>query len=32
VPAAAVLQVIVVHIVAPAVRRANHAGDPEEPK
>ncbi|MGA8795538.1 MAG: AI-2E family transporter [Candidatus Cybelea sp.] len=32
VPAAAVLQVIVVHIVAPAVRRANHVGGPEGPK
>jgi hypothetical protein len=27
-----VLQVIVVHIVAPAVRRANQACGPEEPK
>jgi predicted PurR-regulated permease PerM len=32
VPAAAVLQVIVVQIIAPAVRRANHVGDPEGPK
>jgi predicted PurR-regulated permease PerM len=32
VPAAAVLQVIVVKIVAPAVRRANHVGEPEGPK
>jgi predicted PurR-regulated permease PerM len=32
VPAAAVLQVIVVQIVAPALRRANGVGDPEVPK
>lgn len=32
VPAAAVLQVIVVQIVAPAVRRANGVGDSEGPK
>jgi predicted PurR-regulated permease PerM len=32
VPAAAVLQVIVVQIVAPAVRRANGVGEPEVPK
>jgi predicted PurR-regulated permease PerM len=32
VPAAAVLQVVVVKIVAPAVRRANHVGESEGPK